>query len=222
MSETSDMHTVVQNSKDKGKKGKLREVEGDEGDWEEAEWEEFGLEEPETEEGQVAMVVRSKPGEVSSAVPGSSSTILPAPTEAESPATLSHDYVEFPLDLAWKYHFRAVEASKKISERMKLPHISSLDLSERAAWCQKYSTGTEKLGAIVYRISMKSLRRLHYLHPPLPAPGDKCFDQCLIIMCEPVVHSVTHPVEYLLSTQGLGKDQDPLACRFRCHLSHCC
>ena len=81
--------------------------------------------------------------------------ILPAPTEAESIATLSHDYVEFPLGLAWKYHFRAVEASKEIGERMKLPHISSLDLNERAVWCQKYSTGTEKLGAIVYRIFME-------------------------------------------------------------------
>ena len=38
---------------------------------------------------------------------------------------------------------------------MKLPRISSLDLNERAAWCQKYSTGTEKLGAIVYRIFME-------------------------------------------------------------------
>ena len=69
-------------------------------------------------------------------------------------------YVEFPLDLAWKYQFRAMEASKKIGERMKLPHISSLDRSERAAWCQKYSTGTEKLGAIVYRIFME--RDVHW------------------------------------------------------------
>ena len=61
-------------SKGKGKKGKLCEVEGDEGDWKEAEWEEFDLEESETEEDQVAMVVRSKPGEASSAVPASSST----------------------------------------------------------------------------------------------------------------------------------------------------
>ena len=30
--------------------------------------------------------------------------------------SFSRLYVEFPLDLAWKYHFRAVEASKKIGE----------------------------------------------------------------------------------------------------------
>jgi len=78
--------------------------------------------------------------------------IQPAPTAAEGPSTNSCDYVEFPLDLAWKYHFRAVQTVKKIPERARLPHVSSLDLQERALWCQKYATGTEKLGAIVLQI----------------------------------------------------------------------
>ena len=38
------------------------------------------------------------------------------------------------------------------SEGTRLPHVSSLDLQERALWCQKYATGTEKLGAIVLQI----------------------------------------------------------------------
>ena len=37
---------------------------------------------------------------------------------------------------------------------------------------------------------------------------------------ELVVHSVTHPLECLLSTQGLGKDLKTHW--LRCHLPHCC
>ena len=58
--------------------------------------------------------------------------VAPAPTIAESLATDTINYAQFPWDLAWRYHARAVQCAEKYPEHSRLAVVSSLDLQERA------------------------------------------------------------------------------------------
>ena len=92
-------------------------------------------------------------------------TLQPQPAAAESLATSSHDYVEFPWDLAWKYHFRAVQCVHRYPEGVRLSVISALDLQERAEWAQKFANGSESLGAVARKIFQE--RATHWAQVPL-------------------------------------------------------
>ena len=91
--------------------------------------------------------------------------LQPPPTVAESLATSSHDYVEFAWDLAWKYHFRAVQCVHRYPEGVRLSVISALDLQERAEWAQKFANGSDPLGAVVHKIFLE--RATHWAQLPL-------------------------------------------------------
>eukprot|EP00434_Breviolum_minutum_P041643 symbB.v1.2.037046.t1/scaffold5326.1/size28399/1 len=72
--------------------------------------------------------------------------ISPTPTTAESLATDTVDYVQFPWDLAWRYHARAVQCAKRYPEHNRLAVVSSLDLQHRAEWAQKFANTDDSLG----------------------------------------------------------------------------
>ena len=91
--------------------------------------------------------------------------LQPPPTVTESLATSSHDYVEFPWDLAWKYHFRAVQCVHRYPEGVRLSVISALDLQERAEWAQKFANGSDPLGAVVPKIFLE--RATHWAQVPI-------------------------------------------------------
>ena len=54
--------------------------------------------------------------------------VSPSPATPESLATDTTDYVQFPWDLAWRYHARAVQCAKRYPETNRLAVVSSLDL----------------------------------------------------------------------------------------------
>lgn len=91
--------------------------------------------------------------------------LQPPPTTPESLATESFSYVEFPWDLAWKYHFRAGQCVRRYPESVRLSVISSLDLQERAEWAQRFANGSDPLGAVVHKVFLE--RATHWSQVPL-------------------------------------------------------
>lgn len=91
--------------------------------------------------------------------------LQPPPTTPESLATESFSYVEFPWDLAWKYHFRAGQSVRRYPESVRLSVISSLDPQERAEWAQRFANGSDPLGAVVHKVFLE--RATHWSQVPL-------------------------------------------------------
>ena len=91
--------------------------------------------------------------------------VSPSPATPESLATDTTDYVQFPCNLAWRYHARAVQCAKRYPETNRLAVVSSLDLHERAEWAQRFANSDETLGKVVQKIYLE--RATHWAQTPL-------------------------------------------------------
>ena len=89
----------------------------------------------------------------------------PLPAQAEVLGSDSTNYVQFPFDLAWKYHHRLVQLGHKLSETTRMEYLMGLDRTERAEWAQRFSTQADKsLGQIVLEVLRQ--RDHHWAAPP--------------------------------------------------------
>ena len=76
-----------------------------------------------------------------------------APT-SEPRGSDTTDFVEFPLDLAFRYYYRAQRYATRVSQ-LRLPALEYLqqrDESEREAWIEYFRNGATTLGKVVLRV----------------------------------------------------------------------